>query len=128
MNVPETFPHSRITNVHSVLLWDGECGFCARSVTWLHRHGRRPVSTQAFQSLLSELPQEVLATARDQVLWIAASGEVVGGSLAVIAALQAAGRPGWAALLRALQPFTRWGYRLVARNRARLGRSICGTG
>lgn len=127
MSVPETFPHCRAGLLRNILLWDGACGFCARSVQWLHRHSRTTIQTCPVQSVLTDLPAEVRTTADRQVLWIDADGRVAGGSRAVIAALRAAGRPGWALALRLLQPFTRWGYRLVARHRGRLGSSpACG--
>ncbi|WP_321472246.1 DCC1-like thiol-disulfide oxidoreductase family protein [uncultured Paludibaculum sp.] len=125
MSVPEAFPRCRVNSVHSVLLWDGECGFCARCVEWLHRHSRIPVAAQPVQSLLSELPEEVRATASEQLLWITAEGEVLGGSRAIIAVLKATGHPGEGAVLRASQPVTRWVYRFVARHRARFGAPSC---
>ncbi|QOY91181.1 thiol-disulfide oxidoreductase DCC family protein [Paludibaculum fermentans] len=125
MNVPETFPDCRVSTVRNVLLWDGECGFCASSVEWLHRHSQRPVAAQPVQSLLSELPETVRATARQQVLWIGAGGEILGGSRAVTAVLRASGHPAEAAILQAFQPLTRWAYRLIARHRARLGAAAC---
>lgn len=126
MSVPETFPHGRALHLRNVLLWDGACGFCARSVQWLHRHSRVAIETRPVQSVLADLPADVCVTAERQVLWVGANGQVEGGSRAIIAALRAAGRPGWALALRLLQPFTRWGYRLVARHRGRLGTPACG--
>ncbi len=125
MNVPETFPDCRVSAVRNVLLWDGECGFCARSVEWLHHHSLRPVAAQSVQSLLSELPDAVRATALEQVLWIGAGGEVLGGSRAVTAVLRASGHPVEAAILQAFQPVTHWVYRLIVRHRARLGAAAC---
>ncbi|MGJ5818347.1 thiol-disulfide oxidoreductase DCC family protein [Paludibaculum fermentans] len=125
MSVPETFPGCRVSAVRNVLLWDGDCGFCAASVEWLHRHSVHPISAQPVQSLLSELPDSVRATALQQVLWIDAGGEVLGGSRAVTAVLRASGHRGEAAILQALQPVTRWVYRLIVRHRAHLGPAAC---
>ncbi|MBN9661192.1 MAG: DUF393 domain-containing protein [Acidobacteria bacterium] len=123
--MPETFRGCRVEAVRNVLLWDGECGFCANSVEWLHRHSVRPFAAQPVQSLLSDLPRPVRDTAREQVLWIGADGEVLGGSRAVTAVLRASGHGGEAALLQALQPVTRWVYRLIVRHRGRLAPAAC---
>ncbi|MGC4052108.1 MAG: DCC1-like thiol-disulfide oxidoreductase family protein [Paludibaculum sp.] len=125
MKVPETFRDCRVDTVRNVLLWDGECGFCASSVEWLHRHSVCPVSALPVQSLLSDLPEPVRVTAREQVLWIGSEGEILGGSRAVTAALRASGHGGEAAVLQALQPVTRWVYRLIVRHRGRLGTAAC---
>lgn len=125
MSVPETFRDCRVDSVRNVLLWDGDCGFCASSVEWLHRHSVQPFSAQPVQSLLSDLPEAVRATAGEQVLWIGGNGEVLGGSRAVAAALRASGHRCEAAILQALQPVTRWVYRLIVRHRARLGAAAC---
>jgi len=118
MTVPESFPGIRIAEPRSVLLWDGQCGFCERSVRWFESNARVPVKTQPVQDVLSGLPDSLRAAASQEVLWVTAAGEVFGGSEAAIRALRAAGHPVEAFALRALQPLSRWVYRYVAGRRA----------
>jgi len=118
MNPPESFPGIRIAEPRSVLLWDGQCAFCARSVSRLKRHARSPVTTLPVQEVLNHLPEPVRAAAAHEVLWITRDGDVVGGSEAVIHVLRASGHPLEAFALRAVQPLSRWVYRYVAARRA----------
>jgi predicted DCC family thiol-disulfide oxidoreductase YuxK len=127
MRPPETFPDLRIAppDARGVLLWDGECGFCARAAAWFERHSGGRVGVRPVQEIAARLPERVLATAAAQMLWISGEGEVAGGSEAAIAALRASGHPLEAGTLRALQPLARWGYGLVAAHRGRVSRA-CG--
>ncbi len=117
MNPPESFPGIRVTEPRSVLLWDGQCGFCERSVRWFQRHARCSVQTQPVQDVLSRLPEPLRTAAVHEVLWIEPDGSAFGGSEAVIRALRASGHPFEAFALRASQPVSRWVYRSVARLR-----------
>jgi predicted DCC family thiol-disulfide oxidoreductase YuxK len=125
--VPESFPGIHVSGFHpgGELLWDGECGFCAASTAWLVRFARKPIAVKPFQQARHLLPEEVWQTTRHQMLWVGRDGTIVGGSLALIAVLRAAGHPilAWAGGNALARPFTRLAYRLVARSRGSLGRS-----
>lgn len=107
------------------LVFDGECGFCTRSVTMLNRldrHGRiRRLPLQSAQARrVTGLDQ---ARLRESVRWVTPAGECWSGAHAVNAALAAAigtrlpllvyRLPG----MRALQEAA---YRWVSANRHRL--------
>ncbi|GAA3104727.1 thiol-disulfide oxidoreductase DCC family protein [Streptosporangium carneum] len=106
-----------------VLLYDGDCGFCATSVRFAERRiglRARPVPWQ-FADL------EALGTTREradhEVLWIE-RGRVHGGAQAVAKLLIAAGAPwslaGFPLRVPPLRWVAHWVYRLVAANRHRL--------
>jgi predicted DCC family thiol-disulfide oxidoreductase YuxK len=119
MKVPETFPGIRIAppDRRGILLYDGDCGFCAKSARWFQSHARTPVAVEPAHHHLPALPPQVAATALHQVLWISPQGEIEGGSQAIIQALKATGHPIQSALLQAAQPLTRQAYRFLATHR-----------
>ena len=125
-SVPEFFPnasaHENITR--ETLLWDGDCGFCARMVNLLRRLRRRSFNDRPFQDLEGLLPADVWQSSKHQMLWVTPNGAVVGGSQALIEVIEASGYTLLATLLesRAFRPFTWLGYRVVARNRATLSK------
>lgn len=108
-----------------VLLWDGDCAFCARWVGWVLRrsHGL-PVSAVPYQLAGDWLPPEIAALAPRQAWLRLADGRYVGGGDILPALLRLWGRP-WLAGLCGAVPL-RWcvraGYRLVARHRRRFAR------
>jgi predicted DCC family thiol-disulfide oxidoreductase YuxK len=116
---PERFPHANVTGIGKaglgVLLWDGSCGYCERMVGRLRWFARKPLHAIPFQLVTDCLPPEVLAQCERQMHWVAPSGEVVGGSQALIEALAATGHPWLATLLESppLRPFTWAGYRIA---------------
>jgi predicted DCC family thiol-disulfide oxidoreductase YuxK len=118
---PEKFPGLRHGNppLKPILLWDGDCGFCAHSAAQFRRMARGRVADAPVQPLLASLPPEIAATARAQVLFLDTSGVVTGGVRAISAALKAAGRPilGGLLVFPLLYPLFRLGYRLIARLR-----------
>jgi predicted DCC family thiol-disulfide oxidoreductase YuxK len=122
---PEVFPGRTVSEgiPGEVLLWDGDCGFCAMMVARLQRFARLPFRDQPFQAVQSYLPAEVREWSDHQMHWVHANGTIVGGSRALTEALSASGHPFLAALLESppCRPFTWLGYRMVARNRARWG-------
>ena len=124
--VVETFPGTRITTLGGppLLLWDGECGFCAATIAFLKRMARRPFEAVPYQTVRDRLPPEIVELSRDQMHWVSEDGRVVGGGRALIEVLEAAGHRTLAALLESapLRPFVSLGYHLVARNRHHLGR------
>lgn len=73
------------------LVFDGQCGFCTRSVHWLRkidRHGR--IDVQPYQA--SGVPESVGATVdecRDAVQWLGPDGVRRSGADAVNAVLSA---------------------------------------
>ncbi len=108
----------------SVLLYDGDCGFCQSSVCWLQR--RVPFDGDAVAWQDADL--DVLGTTREraerEVIWVDSDGYVVGGAQAVAHLLSSADA-GWrmlGALLR--MPLFRLladgVYRVIANNRQRL--------
>jgi predicted DCC family thiol-disulfide oxidoreductase YuxK len=106
-----------------VLVFDGDCGFCTRSVRRLERIGPAadivPFQTTDLAALgLTE------QQAADAVQWVGTDGVVRSGHAAIAGALQTAG-PVWRMAGRAmLAPGISWMaarlYRLVADNRGRL--------
>ena len=105
----------------ALLLWDGECGFCRRSVEWAERHDRE----HAFRAVpYQEAPSPPMtpelskATAR-AVHVITPEGRVLRAGRACLWVLERTGYPVLARVL-SLPPLV-WavevGYWLVARNR-----------
>ncbi len=124
-NVPTLVP---------VLVYDGDCGFCTKSVLWGRRHLRRMTPGVPYQSadlVALGLTEAQCATA---VQYVARDRHVLSGADAVAATLLAAGK-GWWVLGAAMHlPGVHWlmdrAYRWVARNRHRLGRgpATCAVG
>jgi predicted DCC family thiol-disulfide oxidoreductase YuxK len=127
-SVPEEFPNIRIDGLanEGVLLWDGDCGFCAATLQMLKRLVRRPFSETPYQSVRDQLPAEVLRWSDRQAYWVDSEGQVTGGSAAFVELLEHSGRPFVAALLdsAACRPFVWLGYRLVAANRGVLAKVV----
>ncbi|MCB1055501.1 MAG: DUF393 domain-containing protein [Acidobacteria bacterium] len=113
----------------ATLVFDGDCGFCTRTVLWLGERWARPVRSVPWQSAdLAALGLTEEQTRR-AAWWVGAADETPrrrgGGHRAVAYALGAC-RPPWPVLgwiLRAPPPLS-WifaaGYRLVARFRGYL--------
>jgi predicted DCC family thiol-disulfide oxidoreductase YuxK len=108
-----------------VLVYDGDCGFCRRSVRVLERIGP-DAELVAYQS--ADLPAlgltEALAAAAVQ--WVGSDGSVRAGHEAIAGALLTAGRVWRIAGRVMLLPGISWTaarvYRLIADNRSRLHR------
>lgn len=104
-----------------LLLWDGDCGFCARSVEWVVRRD----TAGAFAPLpYQEAPSppmtpELRAACSRAVHVLARDGRLLRAGRACLFVLSEIGWPGAGRIL-ALPPFV-WlvelGYWLVARNR-----------
>ncbi|GAB3684359.1 thiol-disulfide oxidoreductase DCC family protein [Saccharopolyspora tripterygii] len=106
-----------------VLIYDGDCGFCTRSVRLAVR---LPVSmsVRPWQEVDLTALRTTEARARHEVLWIDRSGRVFGGAEAVARLLKSCRLP-WAVLGRIMSaPLLRTiaarAYRWVADNRSRL--------
>ncbi len=129
MAIRESFPELRIEPApeRGLLIYDGECGFCSRSVRLLERIARKPFEKRASREVLAWVPDEVAQTVSRQMLWLEPDGTIWGGSLALVRALRATGWPALAFLLGnpIVRPLTRALYRLVARSRHRLGPRAC---
>lgn len=117
-------------DVDATLVYDGDCGFCARSVSALAALRLAEPRVVAHQH--ADLAALGLTTSRceSEVQWVDAAGRTSSGAQAVARLLLASGLP-WSALglLLRVPPF-RWAaallYRLVAANRYRLpGGTAC---
>jgi predicted DCC family thiol-disulfide oxidoreductase YuxK len=114
-----------------LLVYDGECGFCARSVQFILRHERRhdlrfvPRDSEFGKELRRRFHLEAV----ESMLWIDAD-RALAESDAVLASAKYLGGI-WAALAKLAslvpRPLRTWAYRLIARNRRRLSRraSVC---
>jgi predicted DCC family thiol-disulfide oxidoreductase YuxK len=112
-----------IQRAETVLVFDGYCGFCTRSVEWLMPRIARPVRYEPYQTAdLASLGLTEAQAARS-VWWVTPEGRRYGGAKAVGRALLEVGGAwrlvGW---LTQVAP-TSWAaalvYRLVANNRSR---------
>ncbi len=113
-----------------VLIYDGDCAFCTRSVNVLKR---LPIDAEvtAYQFTDLELYGTTEDRATHEVLWVDPTGRIHGGAQAVARLLISAGgiyaAAGW--MLRT--PPVRWiaagVYRLIANNRQRMpgGTAAC---
>jgi predicted DCC family thiol-disulfide oxidoreductase YuxK len=127
-SVPEQFPGVEVSKLsnNGLLLWDGECDFCARMLKRMRRFVRHPFADSPYQEVTEKLPEPVLKWSNRQAHWIDADGTVTGGSAAVIELLDAGGRKLSAAILSSppLRPLTWLGYRIVASNRGLFGKFL----
>jgi predicted DCC family thiol-disulfide oxidoreductase YuxK len=116
-----------------VLLYDGECGVCSRSVQWILAHEQ--VTSLRFAALQSTMGRHLRSLAQvpedvDSLLWIESSEHGVTAkkwSTSVIAALEYVGGP-WRALtiIRFIPPPIRdFGYRLFASHRKQFAPTAC---
>ena len=116
------------TDAEAVLVYDGDCGFCTASATWIAARwtgARRPVAV-AGQRLEADGLERLGLTTDDvsRAAWWVQDGRAWGGHRAVGRALMAAGG-GWGLVGRILiaptvAPLAALGYRMVARYRYRL--------
>ena len=107
----------------SVLIFDGECGFCRRSVRILRSRVRRVPTVVAWQSIDPSDYGTTEAACREAVQHVGSDGRVRGGADAVARLLTEAGLP-WVVIGRAMSlpgviHAARPAYRWVARNRHR---------
>ncbi|WP_461026330.1 thiol-disulfide oxidoreductase DCC family protein [Streptomyces sparsus] len=115
-----------------VLIYDGDCGFCTRTITMLLADPRRPMmNVQTWQEIGIEQFGISEQRATREMLWVHRDGRVAGGALAFAELFRHWGGP-WRVpdiLLRI--PPTRWiaaaVYRAVANNRHRMpgGTTAC---
>lgn len=118
-----------------VLLYDGDCGLCARSVQFVLRHDRR--GTLRFAPLQGAFARDVLArhpslATVDSVVWVEPAADGAAERVAVrsdAALLAVAYLGGWWSLLRAgrvmPKPLRDAVYDFVARHRHQFTRPQC---
>ena len=107
-----------------LVVFDGDCGFCTRSIEWGRRRIRRMPTAVPYQRAdlaTLGLDEEACRTA---VQFVAADGRVTAGERAVASLLLSAGLPwsplGWLLALPGIRAVAGVVYRWVARNRHRL--------
>jgi predicted DCC family thiol-disulfide oxidoreductase YuxK len=117
-----------ITPTAPLLVYDGNCGFCARSVQFILRHERRHdlMFVPRDSELGKDLRRRFHLEAVESMLWIV-NGKAEMESGAVLNAAKYVG--GFWAFLATLgslvpAPLRNWAYRLIARNRRRLSSRI----
>ncbi len=108
-----------------LILWDGECGFCQRSVAWLLAHDRYG-HLQAQPNQEAAISDALRAACQDSVHVIKSDGEILRGGRAVLFCgmqtrwHQLARIAAWPIFL----PFIELGYALVAKNRGVFSRFL----
>lgn len=103
-----------------ILVWDGDCGFCRRSVEWaLARDKERKLVAKPYQGCQDWLPPKVWALSREQFHLISPQGVVWGNGAAASRLLDLIGLSSVSAALElpVLSFLTSVGYRVVAKNR-----------
>lgn len=106
-----------------LLIWDGDCGFCARSVKFLRKTSRRDFDDSPSQRLSPELREKVDAKrTRSEIVLLFPDGNLVGGADAPFWLLRDSKLRGLVTLasLPGVILFSRSIYRLIARNRGRI--------
>ena len=101
-----------------LVLWDGDCGFCRRSVEWLAVHDRRrALDFKPYQSV--DLAPSLKAACEKAMHVITSDGTVLRGGRAMMFCGQFTRFRGLARIGQwpLFLPFVEIGYALVARNR-----------
>jgi predicted DCC family thiol-disulfide oxidoreductase YuxK len=106
-----------------VLLFDGDCGFCTRTLGWLRvLDGKHRIDTLPYQR--PGAPESIGATraeCSESVQWLGADGARLHGAAAINAALETALDTSWPVrIYRRSTGVQERLYGLVARNRYRL--------
>jgi predicted DCC family thiol-disulfide oxidoreductase YuxK len=115
---------TELSGRHTVLLYDNDCGFCRRSVQWLHDHNALGhTHTAAWQSL----DPHQLPVARDRLereIILISGGDIHGGATALALAVTRGPLPwrltGRALRLPVLHTLAAYVYRKIAANRHRM--------
>lgn len=110
------------------LIFDGDCGFCTSSASWVARRLARHDGTDAVLAPWQFTDLSAIGTTSErtqrEVLWVGPDGEIRGGASAVAAWLRYRGGPlsalGVAMELWGVRVVAAAVYRLIARNRQRL--------
>lgn len=106
-----------------VLLYDGDCGFCTRSVRMVERMPVRACLVPWQEADLADL-STTEARARQEVLWVTPDRRVFGGAAAAVELLKhcrgAWRTVGWIMSLRLVRPLAHWIYGGIAAYRYHL--------
>lgn len=110
------------------LVFDGDCGFCTTSATWvadrLHRDGGPDALLVPWQFTDLSAIQTTVERAQREVLWVEPDGTLYGGAEAFARWFVFRGGPyallGTALMLPPIRQLAAVVYRLVARNRQRM--------
>lgn len=107
-----------------LLVFDGDCAFCTRSVRFVEKRIRRRPDIRSWQSLDLESLGLSQAQCEEAVQWVGTDGERASAHVAVARTLVHGGK-GWAVLGRVLllpgvEAVAGVVYRWVARNRHRM--------
>ncbi len=109
-----------------VLIYDGQCPFCVRSVEWMQKQVGDTLQFLPYQVSQSRFPEIPLEDFQRAVQLINLEGEVFEGAQAVFRALAFNAR--FQFLLKAYKSipgfawFSEWGYRFIAKYRGFFGR------
>ena len=110
------------TPAKPTLLWDGECGFCARWVRRWQKTTGEAVDYRPYQEALADFPQVRAADCVKAVQLVLPSGAVLQGAHAVFQTLAFGGRARWVLWLYQRCRLFRLGaetlYRFIAANRS----------
>lgn len=101
-----------------LVLWDGDCGFCRRSVEWLAANDKRDaLEFKPYQSV--DLAPSVAQACQKAVHVIKADGTIIKGGRAMMFCGTFTRFGGWAriALWPVFLPFIEIGYKFIAANR-----------
>jgi predicted DCC family thiol-disulfide oxidoreductase YuxK len=110
-----------------MLVYDGSCGFCSRSVQFILRHERRHdlLFVPRDSPLGKELRRRFQLEAVESMLWVDGDKVATESNAVLHAARYLGGLWSTLAAIGSLVPSVvrNWGYRLIARNRRRLSAS-----
>ena len=101
-----------------LVLWDGECGFCRRSVEWLAANDRRrALEFKPYQD--ANLAPSLAKSCEKAVHVITTDGQVLSGGKAMLFCGQFTRFGGWARIGQwpIFMPFVDLGYKFIAHNR-----------
>jgi predicted DCC family thiol-disulfide oxidoreductase YuxK len=117
-------PREMTPTAAPLLVYDGDCGFCARSVQFILRHERRHdlKFVPRDSDLGKDLRRQFHLEAVESMLWIEGDQAFIESNATLNAAKYVGGFWGFLATLGSLVParLRNWAYRLIARNRRRL--------
>lgn len=103
-----------------VVLWDGDCGFCRRSIEWVKSKDKHGVLYMTpYQQHMEWLPNTIYVMSKKQVHLMSPTGQFWGGAIAAQKVLDLIGYHSLSTFLGlpGARFFSDWSYRLVARNR-----------
>lgn len=121
---------SATQNSMPVLIYDGMCSFCSRwAMRWKRQFGDRVeiISSQDAESRFPRIPPE---SYRQSVQLVLEGGQILDGAEAVVRVMAIGGLRRWPEWvyrhIPMAAPLAEAGYRVIARNRHKLGCSMGG--